>query len=782
MATEWYYAINRKTAGPITVESLRQLATSGKLKRDDLVWKDGLPRWIRAEEFAGLFVDDPLSSTVRTQPHESEIQPQDRPDVPKITVSRPLDSSDSVKGRRIRLIAGIALATATLIVGGAAWLSAMPRGIARNEPRMPPAKQIAVNNFPAPLEIVAPDGNQDREQQPADQNDGLPNVANVEEQVRNDTDARPDAVEVTWQRFKHPNGVAEIEMPSKPVFNPDNGVVPPQPGVRQFSVRPAAEMNLDHPTTYTASIGDFSCSLQVSKLAPFLVKQIAANPAEFVKSVKLFGDIERDSLKDESDIHFVSDKPLRLGNARGREFQIESPKNIVVSRWYMTQTHQCRASMVLPKDRDTTDERERFFNSLALNGSSTPQDPQNATASGPRKVVPVPKDNEADRKSNWKLFHSTDVKPSRETSSSRFIGSEEFGTTATLTTDGRDILAIPHNGKWSAVAFDVSSQSKLPSLYCALNGIGLNFGDSIHPGKWTPVVVVYSQSRKTLTCLVNGKVVSTASATSNKMSDQLLLKIASKTPLNRTLEFRKFRVWTDATPPAEIIELAGLNAIQAPADPPVSEKPAEPPVAVAQLPAGGGQKVEAVEPLPVAFRDYFERADKEKSDLIKGAENKIALEEIALRGASPKSKAFRTRLLSDMKDSLLRLKKTKPIGYMPTNMEVNSVGVLRSCEVLAVIDERTIVANCQGVERAFTAVLKLDSTKGIQAGSKLTPLDAWTVVDFDGLEDKSVALFLSRRGSPVFGRSGPEKAGIAVLEIIKKSELEKYRAAYEAVK
>ena len=230
MATEWYYAINRKTAGPITVESLRQLATSGKLKRDDLVWKDGLPRWIRAEEFAGLFVDDPLSSTVRTQPHESEIQPQDRPDVPKITVSRPLDSSDSVKGRRIRLIAGIALATATLIVGGAAWLSAMPRGIARNEPRMPPAKQIAVNNFPAPLEIVAPDGNQDREQQPADQNDGLPNVANVEEQVRNDTDARPDAVEVTWQRFKHPNGVAEIEMPSKPVFNPDNGVVPPSTG------------------------------------------------------------------------------------------------------------------------------------------------------------------------------------------------------------------------------------------------------------------------------------------------------------------------------------------------------------------------------------------------------------------------------------------------------------------------------------------------------------------------------------------------------------------------
>ena len=152
------------------------------------------------------------------------------PDVSKTTVSRPLVSADSVKGKRIRLIAGIALATATLIVGGVTWLFTMPRGIARNEARVPPAKQIAVNNFPAPLESVAPEGNQDREQQPADQNDGLPNVANVEEQVRNDTDARPDAVEVTWQRFQHPNGVAEIEMPSKPVFNPDNGVVPPQPG------------------------------------------------------------------------------------------------------------------------------------------------------------------------------------------------------------------------------------------------------------------------------------------------------------------------------------------------------------------------------------------------------------------------------------------------------------------------------------------------------------------------------------------------------------------------
>lgn len=55
MPGEWYCTRDGKSRlGPFTAEQLKQLATSGMLAPADLVWKQGLPRWVPASQVKGL--------------------------------------------------------------------------------------------------------------------------------------------------------------------------------------------------------------------------------------------------------------------------------------------------------------------------------------------------------------------------------------------------------------------------------------------------------------------------------------------------------------------------------------------------------------------------------------------------------------------------------------------------------------------------------------------------------------------------------------------------------
>ncbi|MBV9404708.1 MAG: DUF4339 domain-containing protein, partial [Acidobacteriaceae bacterium] len=42
---EWYYADAGQRAGPIDESELQTLYASGKVQRDTLVWKAGMPDW-----------------------------------------------------------------------------------------------------------------------------------------------------------------------------------------------------------------------------------------------------------------------------------------------------------------------------------------------------------------------------------------------------------------------------------------------------------------------------------------------------------------------------------------------------------------------------------------------------------------------------------------------------------------------------------------------------------------------------------------------------------------
>ena len=52
---EWYYARNNQRLGPVTLEQLKQLAASGQLSANDLVWKEGMANWAAASTIPGIF-------------------------------------------------------------------------------------------------------------------------------------------------------------------------------------------------------------------------------------------------------------------------------------------------------------------------------------------------------------------------------------------------------------------------------------------------------------------------------------------------------------------------------------------------------------------------------------------------------------------------------------------------------------------------------------------------------------------------------------------------------
>jgi hypothetical protein len=55
METQWYYTDQGQRLGPVSPEQLKQLATSGRLRPSDMVWKQGMAQWVAANQIKGLF-------------------------------------------------------------------------------------------------------------------------------------------------------------------------------------------------------------------------------------------------------------------------------------------------------------------------------------------------------------------------------------------------------------------------------------------------------------------------------------------------------------------------------------------------------------------------------------------------------------------------------------------------------------------------------------------------------------------------------------------------------
>lgn len=64
MADQWYVGKGGKKHGPFTNEQLKKLAATGKIDRTDLLWKEGMEKWVPCSSAKGLFsAAAPVSSS-----------------------------------------------------------------------------------------------------------------------------------------------------------------------------------------------------------------------------------------------------------------------------------------------------------------------------------------------------------------------------------------------------------------------------------------------------------------------------------------------------------------------------------------------------------------------------------------------------------------------------------------------------------------------------------------------------------------------------------------------
>lgn len=55
MQDQWFYVKDGQQYGPVTLAQLKQLATSGRLRRDDLLWSEGMGNWSPASQVLEVF-------------------------------------------------------------------------------------------------------------------------------------------------------------------------------------------------------------------------------------------------------------------------------------------------------------------------------------------------------------------------------------------------------------------------------------------------------------------------------------------------------------------------------------------------------------------------------------------------------------------------------------------------------------------------------------------------------------------------------------------------------
>jgi hypothetical protein len=124
---EWYYTKNNQQMGPVSWDELKQLAASAVLKPSDMVWKEGLVNWIKAEKREGLF--ETRKKVPARAPEDDDDRPRRRPardDDEADEDDRPRrrrdededDEDDRPRRRRVAASTGMPMGAKVAIIGG----------------------------------------------------------------------------------------------------------------------------------------------------------------------------------------------------------------------------------------------------------------------------------------------------------------------------------------------------------------------------------------------------------------------------------------------------------------------------------------------------------------------------------------------------------------------------------------------------------------------------------------------------------------------------------------
>ena len=145
-AAEWYYSRAGEQYGPLRESTMRELARSGRLYPDDLVWKTGAPAWVRAGAVQGLFAPAAGSRVAGPPP----IPQTPRPVVGARLAQSP-EQSDSSESYR-PMPSGVAMASTLLIVIG--FLGTAVLGIALFLAGIDPAVRALDATMPFDTKVV----------------------------------------------------------------------------------------------------------------------------------------------------------------------------------------------------------------------------------------------------------------------------------------------------------------------------------------------------------------------------------------------------------------------------------------------------------------------------------------------------------------------------------------------------------------------------------------------------------------------------------------------------
>lgn len=96
MAIEWYYLKNGEKVGPISSTELKNLAVKQEIMPSDLIWKEGLEKWVKAKSVNGLFINPNPDLDKVTSEQSKSINPKD-----EIPVSLGIDPHENLVSSNI---------------------------------------------------------------------------------------------------------------------------------------------------------------------------------------------------------------------------------------------------------------------------------------------------------------------------------------------------------------------------------------------------------------------------------------------------------------------------------------------------------------------------------------------------------------------------------------------------------------------------------------------------------------------------------------------------------
>jgi hypothetical protein len=68
----WFYVVGQQRVGPVTIETLRDLAARGELRPEQLVWTEGSPQWSQARNVPGIFDADGPAAAIAGPAHPDQ--------------------------------------------------------------------------------------------------------------------------------------------------------------------------------------------------------------------------------------------------------------------------------------------------------------------------------------------------------------------------------------------------------------------------------------------------------------------------------------------------------------------------------------------------------------------------------------------------------------------------------------------------------------------------------------------------------------------------------------